>query len=356
MTSKLTGILESFVTGQATGKNSSRPLAIIFGLVGLGFVAGALPMLLADSGVSSEQLDQAARIQVLNRLPHHLLWGGFATRRIARFGCLVLLWIFLTRRPCSREMLSIRLFVLSTLAIGFAGLLLSGIAESGQFSTSSISLLRLYWFRMEDVFVPLAIALECGQLLMIWSLGQSARHHIVGRFVVVVLCVAALVEGYGKFQNRLPPALLAGIASEEVGQERIEAVCRNWRLVCEWCKVNSPPNSLFLTPLHQQSFNWFAERAEFASWKNAPQDAVGIIEWQRRVAMMRSIGGQQPGFGVLDLPKESLQWLVQTHGLDYLLVFQREVDRAGVPEGMVQVYPVTGKKTTFCVIKTGRTK
>jgi hypothetical protein len=57
---------------------------------------------------------------------------------------------------------------------------------------------------------------------------------------------------------------------------------QEWLAVCEWIRENSPADSLWLTPKHQQTFKWYAQRAEVVSWKDVPQDNASIIEWYRR--------------------------------------------------------------------------
>ena len=44
-----------------------------------------------------------------------------------------------------------------------------------------------------------------------------------------------------------------------------------------------PTDSLWLTPKYQQTFKWYAGRAEVVSWKDVPQDNTSIIEWYQRL-------------------------------------------------------------------------
>lgn len=57
----------------------------------------------------------------------------------------------------------------------------------------------------------------------------------------------------------------------------------DWLAVCQWIRENTPPDSLWLTPKHQQTFKWYACRAEVVNWKDIPQDSPSIIEWYRRI-------------------------------------------------------------------------
>ena len=56
----------------------------------------------------------------------------------------------------------------------------------------------------------------------------------------------------------------------------------DWYAVCGWVRENTPRDSLVLIPRFNRNFKWYAERAEYHSWKDCPQDAAGILEWNRR--------------------------------------------------------------------------
>jgi len=57
----------------------------------------------------------------------------------------------------------------------------------------------------------------------------------------------------------------------------------DWKEACAWIKQNTPTDSLFLTPIESDSFKWFAQRAEWVNFKDCPQDAAGIVEWNGRL-------------------------------------------------------------------------
>jgi hypothetical protein len=59
-----------------------------------------------------------------------------------------------------------------------------------------------------------------------------------------------------------------------------------WRDVCQWMKTHAPPDALVHTPHFSGTFKWFAERAEYVNFKDCPQDARGIIEWNRRLLFL----------------------------------------------------------------------
>jgi hypothetical protein len=55
-----------------------------------------------------------------------------------------------------------------------------------------------------------------------------------------------------------------------------------WREMCQWIAEETPADAVFLTPRLDQTFRWYAARAQVVSRKDIPQDAPGIVEWWRR--------------------------------------------------------------------------
>ena len=155
---------------------ASSPKFVICAVIGIAlFLTGAVPPLLNDAGATLTEKSQAAEILVHHRLSHHLFFGDFATKLVARFAVLVVLW-FISARVVrfDRKLVRINLFCLGSLVIAFGGLVLSGISEeslrlaaagetgnigrAGQWATK---LLTLYWFRLADFAVPVAAWLVC---------------------------------------------------------------------------------------------------------------------------------------------------------------------------------------------------
>jgi hypothetical protein len=55
-----------------------------------------------------------------------------------------------------------------------------------------------------------------------------------------------------------------------------------WLETCDWARKSTAADALFVTPAESWAFKWYAQRAEFLSYKDCPQDAPGIMEWHRR--------------------------------------------------------------------------
>jgi hypothetical protein len=47
---------------------------------------------------------------------------------------------------------------------------------------------------------------------------------------------------------------------------------------------------LIFTPKESRSFKWFAERPEYVAFKDCPQDAAGIVEWNNRLKFIKKWG------------------------------------------------------------------
>jgi hypothetical protein len=57
---------------------------------------------------------------------------------------------------------------------------------------------------------------------------------------------------------------------------------QDWVACCRWIEQNTEQDATFLTPRTQQTFLWYAQRAEVVNWKNCPQDARGVVQWLKR--------------------------------------------------------------------------
>ena len=82
-----------------------------------------------------------------------------------------------------------------------------------------------------------------------------------------------------------------------------------------------------MTPTRSQTFKWYAQRAELATWKDCPQDPEHVVSWWRLLADIRLLNLYHDG------PRptaESLQRFGQTHGIQYVIIL-RERDVGGFP-------------------------
>jgi hypothetical protein len=166
-----------------------------------------------------------------------------------------------------------------------------------------IWLLKFYPFRLADVFVPLAasvaVAGVAGKLYASASAIGKGRRLFAWLVFAGCFCFA-LASPWGKrHPSQLPPRQLA-----------------DWRDVCRWAAQETPADALFLAP-KTWGFKWYGQRAEYVSFKDCPQDAAGVVEWNRR---LREISDWAERTYVNGFSDKALEQLRAETGVEYLVV------------------------------------
>ena len=226
---------------------------------------GLLPVWQMLQAVETPQIQQTAnRIQIFERLPHHLLPQAFPPERVAWSGLLLAVALFASQLHAgSREWRGLRWVLASALLFAMAGIGFSVVPEW-------VGLLRFYPFRLLDGLLPVVAALE---LVAAWQGGTlretqpwwgRPRTGLAGLVVAVLLLLA-----WPQPDRVQPPWKPDNLAA--------------WRDVCDWVSREVPPEAICLTPKYSSGFKWWAQRAEFATWKDCPQDAANLIEWKDRL-------------------------------------------------------------------------
>ncbi|MDG2206603.1 MAG: hypothetical protein P8K78_01745, partial [Pirellulales bacterium] len=301
------------------GSRSDRPtLRSQIGAIVLGFfisLLGLLPGIQLGGEATREQLGQAAAIQVFSRLPHHLDPQHFListsfpylTPAAIRFLLLVGLWVLLaTRLKANAAAHRFNLFTAGTLAIAMIGLLISLTTRADPLL--SARLLQFYWFRLADVMVPAA----CGLSLVCYLTATGALRHRVLRTGVllgtlIILCVPLSAHHRA-----------AGIPPADRKFTRYPASYQDWRAACHQARRLTPSDALFLTPKYNHTFKWYAGRGEVATWKEMPQDAPSVLEWNDRLARLYPNGP----YGAVPLAARSataIRNLGNRYGAGYVL-------------------------------------
>jgi len=327
------------------------------GALSIGLVialVGILPPLLAEWQTSSELSKTANEIYVQSRISHHLLFGSFPTLHIARFALVTLAWIsFSWFLRHIQQLKPIQVFCVASLLISFCGLMLSGLAEHHDgVGDLSRKLLRFYWFRLSDFAVPVALSLSCSVVVSRWMGGsQGTAQRYCGWLFVILILAATGIHVFEKNADPRPVADQRSLPSYELESVRTIETYRNWRKVCAWIAENTPPDSCFITPMEQQTFKWYAGRAEVASWKDIPQDAEAIVEWHRRIIEVTE-PQRRYDVGLMAFSDEQLAAIAQKYEADYLLVRQSQVNLANPPSKLKRVYPAdSNSKTTYVVFE-----
>ena len=131
---------------------------------GLLALPGLIPALQMDWKTPPEIIAESHRIQVFERLPHHLHPDGFPWTFKFRFGVLTLLWVALSMAALRQlRGTELRVPFLRMSGFVFGSLILAAIGFVGVWCLRSdplktAELLRFYWFRMCDFAVPMGVS------------------------------------------------------------------------------------------------------------------------------------------------------------------------------------------------------
>lgn len=310
---------------------------------------GLLPALRLTLDASPEDSVTAARIYSYYRISHHLLPGTFPIQWFVRHGVLAasLVGVLWFAHPSSdkRRMLW---FGFAALLIAVCGLVVGVLPAYSP--DLAAKLLRYYWFRLSDAMVPLALAFWLmGLLLMERSEGSLAqkRMSLPGRLASTVLLIAIGLFGWSCYQRNqlgVPPSVshrLLGFHGNDSIQEQRRAYA-DWVAVCDWVRVATPKDEIFLTPRHQQTFKWYSSRAEVVNWKDVPQDAASLLEWNRRFDHVypRLVGAIGIGGMRVPISYAKLREYRQQYGVR-LMVVDNRITGKRLP--LVKIYPIAGQ-------------
>lgn len=250
---------------------------------------GLLPAINLAASATPEESAEANIIYSFRRLSHHLIFYRFAqwnpfradfnVTRPASFAILVTAWWTMRRFTITTDrMRRLEAIVIGSLVIAAGGFLLDiALAPSNNLRAS---ILRYYWFRLSDVFVPmgLSIALAAGM-----NLPQRTPKVIAfGAIILASLGIGFSMDEHGfaarssALQQQNWRTILDGVDTQQVDEA--------WFDVCDWIRdpANTSPESTFLTPTRQQTFKWYAQRPDVVTWKDTPQDAIGLTHWWKR--------------------------------------------------------------------------
>jgi hypothetical protein len=141
--------------------NFPRHFTISWGFFAGGFLAlfGLIPALWLDYGVAVETIREAHQIYVFERLYHHLVPYQFPLTYLVRFILLAVIWIVICRfdQPRNQRQQRFELFIWGTLILFLIGMLTAYGFRNNRILSAEI--LRFYWFRLSDVFIPMGVAI-----------------------------------------------------------------------------------------------------------------------------------------------------------------------------------------------------
>lgn len=347
---------------------------------GLGLV-GVIPAALGLNSPNQVGNLVASQIHVYRRLAHHQCPSLFAIDRHiaggASLGLLVAatLLAFVTFRKRTRDELR-RDPVAWLLTIGWISVLFSaiGLLIDRIFSLPNpilaSQLLRFYWFRWSDIAVPLAWTLtfwkvteagfrfsdptigeaspsatlspNAGQVRTAWQ-KWAAAGQVLGGSLLIFLTIQ---HTQANFARKHPPAddiLMAAPMTRAIDTDRYI----DWLAVCDWAKKNSPTDSLWFTPEHQQTFKWYAGRAEVVCWKDVPQDNASVRMWYERLILCRQPRNKKDER--VEWKSEQLIELSKQYGFKWVLVDRGT--QVNALHNLEFMYPIETQNKSFAIFR-----
>ena len=310
------------------GDRNHRPAArhCLWGLLAGGAIAlaGVVPGLLLGRGVEPEAAAIANRVYVFERLSHHLWAVAFFTRFGARQLALWGVWGFICgASPAEGPQRRLRWFTLASILVATAGL---GISYASPQPTDwAAALLKFYWFRLADVAVAVAVSLELATLAV-----ALARSPIV-RYGLIALFVGA--TGWTATEWTRFPA--DGVPRGEMAIDG--PTLPYWVDICGWIDRELPADAVVLAPRVYTTFKWHARRAEFANWKDIPQDAQALVEWQTRLQDLYDVDGRWVNW----MPHQRIDEVCRKYGLTHIVTYLEPT----LP------YPIVYQNDVYCVYR-----
>jgi len=332
----------------AWGLAFAMPLALV----------GLIPGLGLEKGLDGDALALARSTYVYLRLPHHLVISQFDPTRILWFVALLLLWVMvLGGVPTSRAAMRIHAIAFGSLAIAAVGIALDRYVVWSGDLTFGANWLRYYWFRCSDVMVPTAIALGAaggaasrGNATPTTSSDGSIRERHAGRIGLAVIASLSIFALWASAMDRRADGRPGADRQSLPRGENVAATHQlfdDWKRLGAWVDRNLPSEAIVITPRDQQTFKWYAQRAEVANRKDVPQDAASLIEWLRRIDRL----DEQPlrrnqvegvDFGLLIYSDETLRELGRDYGARWIVVPRYQVylrGRDSTPTRLKRVFP-----------------
>lgn len=242
-------------------------------------LAGIIPALAAVSGATAAQTLYANYVQVFYRLAHHLDPMQFSATGYAGYAALILVSAIVYRfsSGADRNTQLIARYAAAAGVIACAGVLIGAGPRPPQqmpLWELRMALLKFYPFRLFDVMLPLFTSILVAGLFSTRRLSSllvpgRARWSLLACGFVAALCLNARLGSINHMTSE---------------QER------DWLATCTWVRDNTASDALVYSPKEGWAFKWFAQRPEYVSRKDCPQDAAGIREWNTRLNAIRDWG------------------------------------------------------------------
>jgi hypothetical protein len=285
-------------------------------LGGLLSLPGLLPVLLLNRGTPPTVVSEATRIYVFERLDHHLLVQSIKPWFVARFIDMTVVWLVLCLvTPADAATRRLRKFIAGSLVIALVGVNIEVFTRSNDYVAAAW--MRFYWYRLSDMAVPLGLAVAvAGGIDYVWRRFRPVWGCLLLLAVSLVPAASLVEQSYTNWKYR----------TGDPDHVTLHAKHRDWQEACRWIDENLPPAERLLTPRHQQTFKWYAGRSEVFNWKDIPQNAAQIMDWQQRRADIFLFPPNRPGrrwrSSIIEIELPTLVHLAKKYGFRYIVIDQ----------------------------------
>ena len=133
---------------------------------------------------------------------------------------------------------------------------------------------------LETKTLAYGVVLVFSGFLLFWNRNHTpqpdcppARSMLQLLLSLVVVFGAAVPMLLDHTQSRLYPTIPRTVLRNSPGDYR------SWREMCNWIAENTEEDAVFLVPRRDESFKWYAKRANVSTWKEMPQDAASMVKW-----------------------------------------------------------------------------
>ena len=92
---------------------------------------------------------------------------------------------------------------------------------------------------------------------------------------------------------------------------------KEWIDACHWIREHTAPGDLIQATNENWAVKWYTERPEYVNYKDCPQDAASLVEWNRRLGVIND--WNRDSFADLEIKVSELKRLRETTKIRYLL-------------------------------------
>jgi hypothetical protein len=280
------------------------------------FVVGTLVLSLIGAGIAVMFSSNPARAAGLLRFYWFRLSDVAVPLGIAVAGPGFFCWMV----SQFRQRLTLKRY-LATAASGGVAALVAMVITQAIVVVAYMAEYRLAW----EAAAALAVAIVLGGILFVekrvltFDLVRQVRLSAVVALVLALLIVAPAVYMGVAVVARCTPA---------VPRADHPWYYHYWVHACRWIadSPDVPKDARFLTPMMGQTFKWYAQRSEVATWKDIPQDAESIGAWWDSVLDIYRRDDHLAGRGwsnsLSKLDARWLRYLGEKYDAPYLITFR----------------------------------